>query len=162
MEVRPHHGSTWARRQHPNRLPATYRRLQGVQHLLAFYDVHQDILWGYNRPRKRWQELLEVLHRLRRRYPGDERIYLVLDNFSPHKRKEIRVWARMNNVRLVWTPTNASWLNRIECQFTELKKFVFDNTNYHSHREVRNAIIKFLTYRNRRNKKRKNINLKRH
>ena len=162
MELRPQHGSTWARRRHPDRLPATYRRLHGVQHFLAFYDVQQDVLWGYCRPRKRWQELLEVLHRLRRRYPLDERIYLVLDNFSPHKRREIRLWAKTNNVSLVWTPTNASWLNRIECQFTELKKFVFENTNYYYHQELRNAIVKFLSYRNRRNKKRKKNNLKRH
>lgn len=72
---------------------------------------------------------------MRARYPLHERIYVVLDNFSPHRRGEIRRWAKRNNVVFVWTPTNASWLNRIECQFTELKKFVFHNTYFRSHAE---------------------------
>jgi transposase len=120
------------------------------------------VLWGYLRRRKRWQETLEVLKRMRAQYPENERIFLVLDNFSPHKRKEVRQWARENLVTLVWTPTNASWLNRIECQFTELKKYVFDNTYYISHEACRKEMIKFLRYRNARNKKRKQIKLKRH
>jgi len=80
-------------------------------------------------------------------YPVKERIYVILDNFSPHRRAEVRRWARKNNIIFVWTPTNASWLNKIECQFTELKRFVFHNSNYKSHAEVRTAMIKFLRYR---------------
>lgn len=99
---------------------------------------------------------------MRNRYSIDERIYLILDNFSPHKKKEIRKWARLNNVVFVWTPTNASWLNRIECQFTEIKKFVFDNSDYIYHIQMYRALQKFITYRNHRNKKRKIIYLKRH
>lgn len=162
IELRPQHGTTWERRTSPDRLPATYTRTHGVRHLLAFYDVQEDFLWGYFRPRKRGQEVLDVLKRVRRRYPLEEKLYIILDNFSPHKRKEIRRWARHVNVKFVWTPTNASWLNRIECQFTELKKFVFTNTNYNLHEQVKDATYKFLRYRNTRNKKRKQINLKRH
>ncbi len=149
------HGSTWTRQGKPSTLPATYRRLQGVRNFLAFYDVHQDILWGYFRQRKRRYEVLDVLKRLRKRYPLDQRIYLVLDNFSPHRCANILQWAQCNNVKLVWTPTNASWLNRIECQFTEVKKFVFENTFYQHHHEVTEAMSKFLCYRNKRNRKHK-------
>jgi hypothetical protein len=42
----------------------------------------------------------------------------VLDNFSPRlpTKKDSRVgdWAAANNVELTYTPTNSSWLNRIE------------------------------------------------
>lgn len=152
----------WASQGQTDRLPATYRRPHGVRHLLAFYDVATDQLWGYLRPRKRWMEVLAALKRLRARYPVKERIYVVLDNFSPHRRGEVRRWAKHNNIVFVWTPTNASWLNKIECQFTELKRFVFHNSNYKSHQEVRVAIAKFLRYRNARNRKRKLTNLKRH
>ena len=162
IELRPVHGAVWARKREPDRLPATYRRPHGVRHLLAFYDVHEDFLWGYFRARKRWQEVLAVLQRVRQRYPDGERIYLVMDNFSPHRRAEIRRWARKANVTLVWTPTNASWLNRIECQFTELKSAVFHNTYYTKHNDVKHYTYRFLRYRNARNKKRKLLNLKRH
>jgi transposase len=146
-------------------LPATYTRPHGVRHFLAFYDVGRDALWGRFYPRKRWQEVLDALKTLRRRYPPDEIIYLVLDNFSPHKRKEVLRWAKLNKVKLVWTPTNASWLNRIECQFTEFRKFVFHNTYYKTHSAVKKAAFKFLRYRNHRQKQRlktKHRNLKQH
>jgi len=46
-----------------------------------------------------------------------------MDNYSPHLKEEVWAWARANNVKFYLTPSNASWLNRIECQFTGLKKF---------------------------------------
>jgi hypothetical protein len=53
------------------------------------------------------------------------RLGLVLDNYSPHlsTRDDPRVgqWAQANNVELAYVPTNASWLNRIEAQFTALR-----------------------------------------
>jgi transposase len=49
----------------------------------------------------------------------------VLDNFSPHlsTRKDQRVseWAEANNVEFAYMPFYASWLNRIEAQFTALR-----------------------------------------
>jgi hypothetical protein len=41
-------------------------------------------------------------------------------------------WARANNVELAYTP-HASWLNRIEAQFTALRHFCLDGTNHESH-----------------------------
>jgi hypothetical protein len=42
----------------------------------------------------------------------------VLENFSPHLSTtddpRVGAWAAANNVELAYTPTNASWLNRIE------------------------------------------------
>jgi transposase len=165
LELRPHFGRTWAQRKHPHRLPATYTRPHGVRHFLAFFDVHRDILWGYFAPRKRWMEVLQALKRMRAKYPRSVTIFLILDNFSPHRRPEIRRWAKANKVVLVWTPTNASWLNRIECQFTELKKYAIDDVFYTTHRALQHAVHKFLKYRNNRNKaspKHKKNNLKRH
>ena len=155
IELRPAHGSVWAKRNKVDRLPATYRRPHGVRHFLAFYDVRQDQLWGYIRTRKRTREVLDVLRWLRKRYPENERIFLVLDNFSPHISTSVKEWAQENRVTLIYTPTNASWLNRIECQFTELRKFVFENTYYQQHDDVKSAINRFLAYRNSRNRKRK-------
>jgi transposase len=133
-----------------------------VQHYLAFYDVHEDQLFGYFYRRKRHQECLRALKRMRKRYPKKDRIYLVLDNFAPHQRHEVREWAKANNVIFVWTPTNASWLNKIECQFTELKEFALSNSDYRSHPEVRRAITRFVGYRNRRQRKQRRDKLKRH
>ncbi len=101
------------------------------------------------RPRKRSREVLKVLKLMRRRYPIEQRIHLILDNYSPHGTKEVRRWCRKNNVHMIWTPTNASWLNPIECQFTPVKEFVIRNTNYTDHLEVRKALNRDAAYRNR-------------
>jgi len=149
LEIRPQPGQSWCRSSKPDRLPATYRRMHGVRHWLAFYDVHADKLWGYTRPRKRSRELLKVLKLMRRRYPAEQRIHLILDNFSPHGTKDVRRWCRDNNVHLIWTPTNASWLNPIECQFTPVKEFVIRNSYYENHAELRTALNRYAAYRNR-------------
>jgi transposase len=153
LEIRPQHGRSWGRKA--KRLPATYTRKHGVRHWLAFYDVHDKKLWGYTRSRKRSREVLEVLKRMRRRYPADQRIHLILDNFSPHGTPAVRSWCTKNNVHLVWTPTNASWLNPIECQFTPVKEFVIRNTDYTSHEELAEALRKYAYYRTRHAKRTK-------
>jgi hypothetical protein len=162
IELRPIHGRVWARAGEPSRLPATYTRPHGTRQWLAFLDIKKDRLWGYFNARKRWQEVLRAFKWMRARYPVKERIYVILDNFSPHRRPEVRRWARKNNVSLVWTPTNASWMNPIECEFTEPKDFVLANSNYQSHKEMQHAWNDFLKYRNKRNTKHKNTFLERH
>ncbi len=162
LELRPIAGRTWAAAAHPDRLPATYTRPHGTRQWLAFLDTKKDHLWGLFKPSQTVEDVLRAFQWMRSRYPVKERIYLILDNFSPHKRLEVRRWARETNVSLLWTPTNASWLNHIECQFTELKRFVFTNSNYKSHQQVNIAIYDFLRYRNRRNAKHKKTYLKRH
>ena len=101
------------------------------------------------RPRKRHQEFLEVLKRLRRKYPRHQRIHLILDNFSPHRKQAVLRFCRQNNIHLIWTPTNASWLNPIECQFTHVKEFVIRNTYYQSHSELKTSLDRYVTYRNK-------------
>jgi len=152
IELRPIHGRTWA---HPQRLPATYTRIHGTRQWLAFYDTKQDKLWGYFSRRKRWQEVLRAFKWMRSHYSVKKRIYLILDNFSPHHRPEIHRWAKENKVTLVWTPTNASWMNHIESQFTEPKDFVLSDSNYKSHFEMQHAWNDFIKYRNNKNSKRK-------
>ena len=149
LEVRPQHGQCWRSTSRPRRLPATYTRKHGVRHWLAFYDIHADKLWGYTRRRKRAIEILAVLKRMRRRYPLKQRIHLILDNLSAHGTPEVRRWCRKNNVHLIWTPTNASWLNPIECQFTPVKEFVIRNSNYADHGEISKALKRYADYRNR-------------
>ncbi len=59
---------------------------------------------------------------------------IICDNYSPHltTRRDARVgtWAKANNVEIAYTPTNSSWLNRIEAQFTALRYFTLDGTDH--------------------------------
>src|SRR5512133_63442 len=79
------------------------------------YDLSRDRLYGHS---KRRGEFLVFCRYLRSLYPSRMRIGLVLDNASTHlsTRQDRRVgqWAAASNVGLAYTPTNASFLNRIE------------------------------------------------
>jgi hypothetical protein len=50
---------------------------------------------------------------------------------------------------LAYTPTNASWLNRIEAQFTALRYFTLDGTDHRSHAEQASMIRRYIAWRNR-------------
>lgn len=150
VELRPQHGRTWRPRKRPARIRATYRRMHGVRQYLAAYDVHGDKLMMRCYKRKRWKELLSFLKFVRSKYPEQIKLCVVLDNFSPHKRAEIRRWAKRANVVLVFTPTYASWLNRIEAIFAGVKYFVFGNTDYANHAEIEKAMRRYVAWRNRR------------
>ncbi|MFE2432000.1 hypothetical protein ACFXJ5_35420 [Streptomyces sp. NPDC059373] len=54
----------------PRRLRATYNRYNGVTHMLAALDLTTGKLHYRVRPRKRWQEFLELLKALRPAGPG--------------------------------------------------------------------------------------------
>lgn len=47
----------------------------------------------------------------------------------------VGAWAAANNAEIAHTPTNSSWLNRIEAQFTALRHFTLDGTGHASHKE---------------------------
>lgn len=149
LECRPYHGRTWAARKKVPRLAATYRRTEGVRHMLAFYDVHADVLGGSVYKRKRGKEFLEFLGNLRKQYPKQVRLYLVMDNFSPHKRKDVAQWASRHNAELVFTATNASWMNRIESHFGALRRFALEGTHPKNHEELFEQIERYLEWRDR-------------
>lgn len=148
LEIRPHPGTGYFPKGHPQRQPATYSRGMGVRHFFGAYDVHRDMLWGRTYRRKRHQEVLQFFKLLRQRYCRRVRLHIVLDNASAHTHPEVATWAVANNVRLVFIPTNASWLNRIECQFTALKKFALAGKYFTDHRSQCRSIWLYCRHRN--------------
>jgi hypothetical protein len=45
-------------------------------------------------------------------------------------------------------PTNASFLNRIECHFRALRYFALDGTDHRSHEEQNSMIRRYIIWRN--------------
>jgi len=148
LEIRPHHGVSWAQYQQVKRLPATYKRPHGTRYLLAAYDLHANTVWGWQRPNQRWGQVLSFLKGVRRRYPAQIRLFIILDNRRSHQKREVMDWVRENNMRLLFTPTYCSWLNPIECQFTALKKFALSCRYFTDHHAQGKAIQAYLRYRN--------------
>jgi transposase len=132
---------------------ATYKRTQGVRHLFAALNLMTDRMYGHVKVNKNRTTFLAFCRYLRSLYPPEVRIAIVMDNFSPHlstqKDDRVGVWAATNNVELAYVPTNASWLNRIECQFTALRYFTLNGTDHRSHEEQNSMIRRYIAWRNR-------------
>jgi transposase len=148
IQLIPHHGSGWAPAKLPERLRATYSKKMGVRYLFGAYDVHADRLHGRLRSHKNAGEVLAFYRQIRMRYDPQLRIYLVADNLSAHKTPAIREWADGANTELVFTPTYASFLNRIECHFWGIGEFVIKNADYPDWNTLAKAMADHITYRN--------------
>ncbi|MFI6088182.1 IS630 family transposase [Streptomyces sp. NPDC051218] len=162
LNLMPHPGRQWAERGGKNkdsdreprrRRRATYNRYGGIRHLFAALDLAKDKLYGHIKPIKKRTQFLEFCRYLRTLYPTTMRIAIVCDNFSPHlttkKCQRVRSWATANNVEIAYTPTNSSWLNRIEAQFTALRYFTLDGTDHADHKEQGSMIRCYIIWRNR-------------
>jgi transposase len=146
LNLQPRLGRGWHPSKHPQRFRATYERIAGVRHLLAAYDPATGRMYGHIRPTKTWREVRELLRSLRARF--SEHLIVVLDNFSPHHKKELGGWAVEHDIELVFLPTYASWLNLIECQFAALRKFALNGTDYAGHDQQDAAIHAYLRWHN--------------
>ena len=118
--------------------------------MFGAYDLERDELVGTFVEKKNWTTFLPFLKWLRRRYRSTEVLHVVLDNAGFHKKAEVLAYAAAHRIKFYFTPTGASWLNRIECHFTALRKFALDNTDYRTHDDMQAAIHGYLDWRNRR------------
>jgi transposase len=161
LNLQPRPGRQWAavsgKRKEPGRAPrsrmrATYTRTAGARHLFAAYELGEDKLFGHIKPRKTRSRFLEFCRYLRTLYPSSIRITIICDNFSPHLTTQrdgrAGAWAKASNAGIACTPTNSSWLNRIEAQFTALRYFALDGTDHASHKEQASMIRRYITWRN--------------
>jgi transposase len=163
LNLLPRPGKQWApvvsrastgnpRKPRRRRRRATYRRTQGVRHLFAALDMNRDKIYGHVKVNKNRTTFLGFCRYLRSLYPPEVRIAIVLDNYSPHLSTKIdtRVgdWSAANNVELAHVPTNASFLNRIECHFAALRYFALDGTDHRNHEEQNSMIRRYLIWRN--------------
>jgi transposase len=161
LNLQPRPGRQWAaisgKSKEPGRAPrrrmrAAYTRTAGVRHLFAAYELGEDKLFGHIKPRKTRGRFLEFCRYLRSLYPPGVRIAIVCDNFSPHlttaQDGRVGAWASASNVEIAYTPTNSSWLNRVEAQFTALRYFALDGTDHPSHQEQASMIRRYIIWRN--------------
>ncbi len=117
--------------------------------MIAALDLATGRLHYRIRDRQRWREFLSFLKTLRARWP-DQKLYLISDNFSPHKHPEVRAWCAANHVELVFLPTYASWLNWMEAEFAAVRYFALNGTDHRAHTEQDTAIGGYIRWRNQR------------
>ena len=66
-----------------------------------------------------------------------------------HNKTEVADWCHKNKIDLVFTATNASWMNRIECHFAPAKQFVINNSDHPDHKSIGRAMQDYVRWRNK-------------
>ncbi|GAX55861.1 transposase [Streptomyces olivochromogenes] len=99
-----------------------------MRHLFAAYDLGKDQLYGHIKKTRNRSKFLAFCRYLRSLHPADVRIAIVCDNYSPHLTtkpcRRVGAWAAAHNAEIVHTPTNSSWLNRIEAQGSMIRRHI--------------------------------------
>ncbi len=152
LRLQPRHGHCFAcpNRLRVHRIRANYDRPKGMRHFLAFYDLETGRLDGQFTTRKTAVQWLALLKWVRRRYPSSQRLHIVMDNYSTHITPTVMLWAMAHNIQFYFTPTNASWLNRIESHFAALKQFAMKPSDFRCYEDLKQAIESYLAWHNRR------------
>jgi transposase len=148
ISLKPHPGRGWFARRRPANGPPTRRTRECASCWAP--TTGADRLWGRLDARSVTAAVvLEFLKDIRRRYPPEVQVYIVMDGLSAHWTQEIRSWAVANHVGLLATPTNASHLNRIECNFWAYVEFVINGSDYPDWNQFNKATQAYIRRRNR-------------
>ena len=88
--------------------------------------------------------VIECLENLLDEYPGKE-IYVIMDNWSAHKSYDVKVWNTLHpRMNLVYLPSNASVLNKIERVFSFLSRDILQNSNFKTVSEAMERISNYF------------------
>ena len=128
---------------------ATYRRTKGIEIFLGFYDVHAGVLAGVFRERKRVVEVAEAFCRLRACYPR-RRLFVIIDGLHQvHDHPRFLALCKRLRITLVFTPTEASFLNPIETHFGVLGRATYAGSDDPTHLIRRRRVYRYLRLRHR-------------
>jgi transposase len=148
LQLRPVGGGHWQVGSHPDRVPISYSRKEGTRQLLLAFNYYHGTFFGRLRRRKTAKNILSFFRELRRHYPAEQRIHIIMDNLSAHSTEDIVKWAKENRVSFAPTPTNASWLNPVECHIGDIQRLALKDTNYTKWPEVDAALQSAIRYKN--------------
>lgn len=118
--------------------------MKGVCDLFAVRNLHTKDrhYWFYD-----WKNsfiVIEVLEKLLKLYPN-KYIYIIWDGWSAHRSSMIKAFLDLHlRIKILPLPTRASWLNPIERDFSSIQRFLLNNSDFQSVKEVMRAIGAYI------------------
>ena len=100
--------------------------------------------------RHRHQEWLQFLKLIDTSTPAEQNLHLIVDNDATHKHPKVKAWlAKHPRFHIHFTPTSASWLNRVERFFRDITVRSLRRGVFHSVPELIGAIETYIVSYNR-------------
>jgi transposase len=79
----------------------------------------------------------------------DRDLHMVLDNLNIHKNQAAQRWLKLHpRVHFHYTPTHASWVNRVECFFSILGKQGLSQSVHTSKRQLKEFLLNYMARNN--------------
>jgi transposase len=118
----------------------------GTSDLYAAFNVASGEVFYRQTERHTSADFIGFLDQIVAACPIRRRIDIVLDNLRTHKTLLIDQWLALHpGVRFHFTPTHASWMNRVEVWFGTLERRCLRRSNTGSVAELRDLISLFIS-----------------
>jgi transposase len=89
--------------------------------------------------------VVDFLEKLLQIYEG-KNLCIIWDGWSAHRSNFTQAFIDLNpRIKIFPLPTRASWLNPIERDFSKIQRFVLNNSNFETVRELMGAIGEYVT-----------------
>lgn len=108
------------------------RNMHNGKRHYAFYDWKNSFI------------VAEFLDELIQFYPN-KYIYIIWDGWSAHKSEHIKLFLDLHpQIKILYLPTRASWLNPIERDFSTIQRFCLNNSDFENTKELMCAVETFI------------------
>ena len=125
-----------------------YKR-NGTTTLFAALNVLNGQVIAQCQRRHRHPEWLKFLRQIDRETPKDKTLHLIADNYATHKHPNVQDWLLKHpRFNMHFTPTSASWLNRVERFFRDISENRLRRGAFTSVPELVVAIDKYIAHHN--------------
>jgi transposase len=122
----------------------------GMLSLYAALDVGTGRIEGMTSERHTSKEFVAFLDRVIRSQPKEQKIHLILDNFSAHKTKAVEAWLESHpGVMMHFTPTYSSWLNQVELWFSKIERECIARGIFTSTADLRRKLMQYIKAHNK-------------
>jgi transposase len=116
----------------------------GTTDVLGIFEVETGKVFCKCYNRHSQDEFLDFMEHVIKRYPG-KNITIIMDNLKTHSTKKVMEWLHAHrNVKFVFTPKHASWLNQIELWFRELNQKCLKRLSVKSVDELQKVILSWI------------------
>jgi len=123
-----------------------YKR-HGTSTLFAAFEAGTGKVKAAHKKRRRRKEFLEFMDDIVAAYP-QTRLEVIMDNLNTHKKND--EWLeRHPMVTFHYTPTRASWLNQVECWFSNLQQNSLAGASFTSVEQLKQHIDDFIASYNK-------------
>ncbi|MBR1742415.1 MAG: IS630 family transposase [Lachnospiraceae bacterium] len=122
-----------------------YKRL-GTLSLLAGIDLQTGEAIPMVSDTHNSEDYIEFLKKLDAKYPGGDKIRLILDNLKVHSSQKVVEYLQTipGRFEFVFTPKHASWLNLVEGFFSKMTKQMLRGIRVNSKQELEERIYKYF------------------